>query len=78
MSEVTIKWDMNAAGRTVGETEQVELTEFIQGVLYNGYAHTVDSPAPIVGYVAVYPEPSVDTVAETTPVAEALVADTAQ
>lgn len=52
---VNIVWDVSAAGRNVGDQETVEQTEFVDGVLANGYAHIVSEP--IVGVFQADPLP---------------------
>lgn len=43
---VTIRWTQRAAGRNVGDTETVERTPFIEGVLSAGRAFVVSEDLP--------------------------------
>lgn len=58
---IKIKWDVNAAGRSVGDEETVELTEFVQGVINGGYAHEIPNDEPEQAEAPhSYPEPAVE------------------
>lgn len=56
---VRIQWTQRAAGREVGDQEEVELTPFVQGCLDQDRVFLVSEP--IVGFSPhVFPEPAVE------------------
>ena len=71
MSEVTVRWDIRAAGREVGDVETVELTDFVEALIGQGRVTVVPAEATFEAEVeaavaapkakkAADPEPEVD------------------
>lgn len=44
MTEIWIRWDQRAAGREVGEIEEVERTDFVNAIIEQGRVTVVDEP----------------------------------